>query len=79
MRHALRRLQRETEIFRDLLLPIFQQALLRHAIERSVDLDGAEALGIVLKHVFRRDLFRIEASFPLLVAVAAGADEEIHD
>src|SRR5206468_9949793 len=78
MRDPLRRFQNERERIRDLLRPLRQHLLLGHAIERVVDLYGVEAAGVELQHFVRRKIFRIKASLPLLVTVAAGANANPH-
>src|SRR5713101_8041384 len=78
MSDALRRLKREAKRARHLLLPVFEHARLRHAVEGGVYFHSADPLGVETKHFFCRNLFRVETSLPLFVAVAAGADVEIH-
>ncbi len=72
---ALGRLQREPELRRDLAGPGQQDALARHPIERVVDLHRGQSLRVGAEHPVVREARRIEASFPFLEGVAAGAGQ----
>ena len=77
MSDALRRLDHEAEVLGHLLGPTLEHRLLRHPVERVVDLDRREALGVVAQHVLRRQLLRVEVALPFRVRVAAGADPRL--
>src|SRR5205814_10612324 len=63
-RDALGSLEGEPEPRRSLAIPAGEDPLVRRAIEGVVDLDGREALGVVVQHLGRRKLVRIEAALP---------------
>src|SRR5256884_7886633 len=65
---------RSPEPLRRLAVPAGEDLLVRRAIERVVDLDRLEALGVVRQHLRRRELLRIEAALPFGVVVARGSD-----
>ena len=74
VRDALGGLEGQPEPLRRLAVPAGEDLLVRRAIERVVDLDRLEALGVVRQHLRRRELLRIEAALPFGVVVARGSD-----
>ena len=78
MGNPLRCLQHEGEALRHLLAPLREHAGVGHAVEGVVDLHRVEALRVKRQHLRGRQVFRIEASLPFFVAVAAGPDADAH-
>ena len=75
---SARGLDDETKLGGDPLGPAGQDPVGGHPVESVVDLDGGEPLGVVVEHLGRLQLLRVEAALPLPVAVAARADENLH-
>src|SRR3954466_11327031 len=78
MRDGLPGLQHESKRFPNLRGPCRDGLLAGKIAKRVIDFDRGESLGIVRKHLLLRNLFWIEAPFPLLVTVTAGANKERH-
>ena len=78
MGDALRSFDGKAKARGDLFFPVLDHARLRQTIERVVDFNRRQTLRIIRKHLFRRQIFRVEITLPLLVAVAAGADVKFH-
>ena len=70
--NATRSLQREAEFLWRHLGPSGQKTFGRHPVEGVVDLDRWQPLGIVRKHLLRREPLGIEASLPLRIVVPRG-------
>ena len=75
---ALRRLEDEREGGRCSSIPARHGLGIRHPIERVVDLDSPEALGVVLEHLRLRQLRRVERPLPFGEVVPGGADADVH-
>ena len=71
-------LERKAKPLRHLRRPSFQDLHRRLAVERIVDLDGIELLGVVREHLLRREILGVEAASPGFVVVSAGADVHPH-
>src|SRR6185436_1670097 len=78
MRDLFGRLQRELEVLRRLSTPTLEDLLVRRAIERVVDLDRREALGVVGQHLRGGERLRVEAPLPFRVVVSGGSDPDGH-
>src|SRR4051812_20415975 len=72
-------LHHKAEVFGNLLGPAGQHRFGRYAIERVVDLDRVEPLGIVRQHLCSGELRGIEAPSPFRIGPATGADERSHN
>jgi hypothetical protein len=79
VRDATRRLDGELERLGDLVTPAFEHLGRGESIERVVDLHGGETRRVVAKHVLGGEILGVERPLPFLVAVAAGANEQVHD
>src|SRR5436190_23908205 len=55
-----------------------QQHILGHPIERIIDFDRPEPLGIKAQHLFVRQILRIKRPLPLFVRVATGPNVKAH-
>src|SRR5262249_7739112 len=76
----LPQLDGKAEVLRHLACPRFGGVLVRRAIERAVDLDGVEVLGVEAQFVFVLQLGWVKRALPralaLGIAPARGADIE---
>src|SRR5262249_10575844 len=79
VRDALARLDREGERVRHLRRPSLEDAFLRKAIKRVVDLDRREATRVKAEHPVVFEVGGIERAFPLLEREAARARVNLHD
>ena len=73
-----RGLKHEREVVGDLAHPALEQLPGRHAVERVVDLDRLEALGVEAEHVRFLQVLGVERALPFLVAVSARPHEDLH-
>src|SRR3954470_4619399 len=78
MRDPSRRFQRKDERLRRPSGPAREQRFSRDAVERVIDLDGVEPLGIIRKHLAGRELLRIKRSSPLGIVVTGRSDKVVH-
>ena len=62
----------------DLVSPGLQNAFFGKTIEGIVDLNSRQSCGIIPQHLLVGEIFGVEASLPLFIAVSAGADAELH-
>ena len=76
MRDPPRRLQRQFVRRWRLRRPPGDQLLVRHPVERVVDLDRGKAGGIVRQHLGGGQIARIETAFPFGIVVAGGSDPD---
>src|SRR5687767_11615697 len=79
MRYDARSLYREPEPGCHLTRPLAQRRFVRQAVERVVQLDRIETLGVVRQHTGFLHGFRVEAALPFLVRETARAGEYTHE
>src|SRR5262249_7938527 len=78
VRDFLRRLQRETKVFRRLCLPVFDRLERRNAMKGVIDFRGAQAFCKVGQHFACWQIFGVKSAFPLGVLETGGPDPGFH-
>ena len=73
-----RGLDREAEVIGHLRCPGLEHARLGQTVEGVVDLDGGKLRCVKPKHLAGRQVLGVEAPLPLLVAVSARSDAQVH-
>jgi hypothetical protein len=69
-------LQGEAKAFGNSFRPLQEHVLGRHAIETVIDFDRRELLGVELKHLAVRKLFRVKTSLPLFIGVSRSPNQK---
>ena len=68
----------ETKIRRHLLGPALEHRSFGKAVERVIDFDSWQTLGVERQHLIVLQVLRIERAFPFFVAEPAGSEAEPH-
>src|SRR3989442_4679474 len=76
VRDLLIGLQGEAKAFWNDLRPLQEQVLCRHAVERAIDFDGGELLGVEVEHFTLGQLLGIKIPLPLLIGVSRSANKK---